>query len=144
MPEHISVLVIDDERIIRTLLQSVLRQKCFDVHASEDGPSGLAIAQKEHIDLVLLDWMIPGMDGMEVLSQLKHNEKTKHIPVFMLTSKEQKADIEQAVSRGADNYIAKPFNVSEIDVIIRNKLKEIKKTTAEKKTPFSHIFPKSH
>jgi len=144
MSEHFSVLVIDDDRMIRKLLQSVLERKGFDVLASEDGPSGLSIAQREHIDLVLLDWMIPGMDGMEVLSQLKHNEKTKHIPVFMLTSKEQKADIEQAVSRGVDDYIVKPFNVSEIGVVIINKLKEIKKTTADKKTVFSHLFSKSH
>jgi len=142
MSQQISVLVIDDDRTITTLLQSVLGKRGFEVHASEDGPSGIAIAQSEHVDLILLDWMIPGIDGMEVLSRLKHNEKTKHIPVFMLTSKEQKADVEQAVSCGVDNYIVKPFNASEIDVIIRNKLKEIEKTATDKRTLFGHVFSK--
>jgi DNA-binding response OmpR family regulator len=76
-----------------------------------------------------------GWDGSTKPAQ---TEKTKHIPIFMLTSKEEKSDVEQAVSRGADNYIAKPFNTSQIDVIIRNKLKEIKKTTAGKK---NILFP---
>ena len=144
MNEQIFVLIIDDDRIVRRILQSALSQKGFDVYTSEDGPSGIETAQKENIDVILLDWMMPGMDGMEVLKQLKNNEKTKHIPVFMLTGKEAGHDITQAVTLGVDDYIVKPFNVSEIHTMIRDRLKKLRDTGGDKKASlFSRVFSKS-
>ncbi len=144
MSEQISVLIIDDDRMIRQILQSALSRKGFDVYTAEDGPSGIDLAQKQDVDVVLLDWMMPGMNGMEVLRLLKHNEKTKHITVFMLTGKESEQDIAQAVSGGSDDYIVKPFNTSEIDKTIRNKLNKIRDADPNKrKSSLTSFFSKN-
>lgn len=144
MSEQISILIIDDDRMIRQLLQSTLSRKDFVVHAAEDGQSGVDLAQKEDVDVILLDWMMPGMDGMEVFRQLKQNEKTRQVPVFMLTSKGTGDDIDQAISAGIDDYIVKPFSTSDIDKTIRNKLKKTRDANADKKkSGLTGIFSKS-
>ncbi len=144
MPEQISVLVIDDDRMVRMLVESTLSQRGFDVYMAENGPSGLGIAQKEDIDVILLDWMMPDMDGMEVFRQLKHNEKTRNIPVFMFTTKEGGRDVDQAVSLGVDDYIVKPFNASQMHTMIRDRLKKISDADDDKKKSFfARLFSKS-
>ena len=144
MAEQISILIIDDERMIRQLLQSTLSRKGFVVYAAEDGQSGIDLAQKEDVDVILLDWMMPGMDGMEVFKQLKQNEKTRQVPVFMLTSKGTGDDIDQAISTGIDDYIVKPFSTSEIDKTIRSKLKKTRDANAnKKKSSLTGFFSKS-
>jgi len=144
MAERISILIIDDDRIIRTILQSTLSTKGFDVFIAEDGASGLKIAQEEDIDVILLDWMMPGIDGMQVLRKLKQNKKTEHIPVFMLTGKEDRRDIDQAVSSGIDDYIIKPVNTSQIHTMIRERLKKIRNAGSGRKTSYlKRMFSKS-
>ena len=144
MSEQISILIIDDDRMIRQLLQNTLSRKDFVVYAAEDGQSGIDLAQKEDVDVILLDWMMPGMDGMEVFRQLKQNEKTRQVPVFMLTSKGTGDDIDQAISAGIDDYIVKPFSTSEIDKTIRNKLKKTRDAnTNKKKSSLTSFFSKS-
>ncbi len=93
MDEQISLLVIDDDRMVRQILESALSQRGFEVHTAEDGPTGVTIAREQQVDVILLDWMMPGMDGIQVLNMLKHSEETRHIPVFMLTGKEDQGDI---------------------------------------------------
>lgn len=144
MTEQISILIIDDDRMIRQLLQSTLSRKDFVVYVAEDGPSGVELAQKEDIDVILLDWMMPGVDGMEVFRQLKQNEKTRQVPVFMLTSKDAGGDIDRAMSAGIDDYIVKPFSTSEIDKTIRNKLKKTREAnTNKRKSSLTSVFSKS-
>ena len=144
MSEQISILIIDDDRMIRQLLQNTLSRKDFVVYAAEDGQSGIDLAQKEDVDVILLDWMMPGMDGMEVFRQLKQNEKTRQVPVFMLTSKGTGGDIDQAISAGIDDYIVKPFSTSEIDKTIRNKLKKTRDAnTNKRKSSLTGFFSKS-
>ena len=118
MSNRISVLVIDDDKMVERLLQHALSENNFELHLAEDGATGLEIAQKKDIDVILLDWIMPGMDGMEVLRRLKLNKKTMHIPVFMLTGKDNKRDIEQAISLGIESYITKPFRSSELPELI--------------------------
>ncbi len=144
MSEQISILIIDDDRMIRQLLQNTLSRKDFVVYAAEDGQSGIDLAQKEDVDVILLDWMMPSMDGMEVFRQLKQNEKTRQVPVFMLTSKGTGGDIDQAISAGIDDYIVKPFSTSEIDKTIRNKLKKTRDAnTNKKKSSLTNVFSKN-
>ena len=144
MSEQISILIIDDDRMVRQILQSSLSRKGFDVHTAEDGTSGIELAQKQNVDVILLDWMMPGMNGMEVLKQLKKNDKTKHITVFMLTGKGSEEDIAQAIAGGSDDYIVKPFNTSEIDKTIRNKLNKIRSANpSRKKSGLSSFFSKN-
>ncbi len=124
MSKSISVLIIEDEPHIRNILEHNLKSDGFEVYVAEDGLSGLKLAREKHLELILLDWMMPGMDGMEVLSELKHDKKTEHIPVFMLTAKGTPHDLGQALYMGADDYIAKPFDPVELGTVIMEKLKK--------------------
>lgn len=122
MADRIRLLLVDDEKDMLEMLKLHLRLYGFDVLTAADGPSGLKLAQKEKLDLILLDWMMPGMNGLEVLSELKHNKKTEKIPVFMFTAKGIMEDIDQAFEIGADDYIVKPVDGKELAAILKTKL----------------------
>lgn len=124
MDEHNTVLVVDDEEHIRMVVEYNLRLDGFEVYLAEDGPAGLRLAREIVPDVILLDWMMPEMDGLEVLSELKHDERTEHIPVFMLTAKGGASDIDRAFELGADDYITKPFDPRKLGETIRKKLEE--------------------
>ena len=126
MSRRISVLVIDDEKAIRKVLKNELTLCGFGVYLAKNGKGGLKLANKlaksRKPEVILLDWMLPGIGGLEVLSKLKHNRTTEHIPVFMLTEKSKIADIDRAYGIGVDAYITKPFKVIQIGGIIKRKL----------------------
>jgi len=127
MGEGNTVLVIEDETHIGIVVEYNLKRDGFEVYLAEDGTSGLELARKIIPDVILLDWMLPGMDGLEVLTELKNDKTTERIPVFMLTAKGMASDINRALDLGADDYITKPFNPSQLGELIRKKLKEPKK-----------------
>ena len=124
MSEQISALVVDDEEHIRTVLEYNLKLDGFEVHLAADRVGGLELARQKRPDVVLLDWMLPDMDGLKVLSELKHDETTKHIPIFMLTAKGMMSDVGQALYAGADDYITKPFDPEELGEFIKKKLQK--------------------
>ena len=124
MNERISVLVVEDEEHIRRVLQYNLQLDGFEVHLAEDGVRALDLAAEKMPDLILLDWMMPGMDGLEVLSKLKQDKKTENIPVFMLTAKGMMADVGRALYEGADDYITKPFDPMQLGKTLRKKLQK--------------------
>jgi len=128
MSEQISVLVVEDEEHVRTVLEYNLKLDGFEVHLAADGVSGLELARQIKPDVVLLDWMLPDMDGLKVLSELKHGETTRHIPIFMLTAKSMMSDVGQALYEGADDYITKPFDPEELGEIIKKKLEKCAET----------------
>ena len=129
MGNRISVLVIDDSKDIHLLLKEELTLHGFVVHSAMSGKAGLKCAQKlakkGKPDVILLDWVMPKMNGLRVLSELKYNRKTSHIPVFMLTAKTVIRDIDRAFDIGADDYITKPFSVLQIGGIIKRKLQKL-------------------
>jgi DNA-binding response OmpR family regulator len=143
MNEHPSVLIIDDDRIIRELLHNILSKKGYKTYMAEDGLSGLRTARKGDIDLILLDWMMPDMNGLEVLKRLKKGYKTKNVPVIMLTAKDSRCDVDQAVFLGVVDYIAKPFDLSTIDQTIKEKLGKTTEVKT-KKSYFTGIFSKGY
>ena len=122
MSEKISVLVVDDEEHIRNILEYNLRLEGFEVYLAENGRTAIEHARQKKPDVILLDWMMPEMDGLEVLSELKGDKTTEHIPVFMLTAKGMSSDVGKALLRGADDYIVKPFEPEELGEIVRRKL----------------------
>ena len=126
MSKRIKVLVIDDDKFIRTTLKHYLWLEGFEVYLARNGRSGLRMARKKQPVLILLDWSMKGMDGLEVLSHLKHNEKTERIPVFMLTAKGTMGEIERAFEIGADNYITKPFEPTQLGKTIKAKLQKFR------------------
>jgi DNA-binding response OmpR family regulator len=121
-----NLVVIDDERAIRSILERQLGLYGFNVHCCESGEEGLKFIQSlvktRKIDVILLDWMMPEMLGLEVLATLKDNHETRDIPVFMLTSKSKVNEIDEAFDMGADDFIVKPFRVKLIGSTIDLKL----------------------
>lgn len=83
MSKWVSVLVVDNDEIVRNVLKYDLKLDGFKVYLAEDGPTGVKLAQENRPELILLDWMMPGMDGLEVLSELKHDERTEDIYLYL-------------------------------------------------------------
>src|SRR5512136_1294607 len=105
------ILVIDDEPHLVKLVRSNLEAQHFKVISAMDGPSGLAMAEKEGPDLIILDIMLPGMDGFDVLQKIR---EFSAVPVVMLTAKDQEVDVVKGLRLGADDYLKKPFSVHEL------------------------------
>jgi two-component system response regulator VicR len=109
------ILCIEDEEEMIDLIRLILSRRGFDVRGANGGKEGLEIMQKEHPDLVLLDLMMPDMDGWEVYQQMKASDKTKDIPVIVVTAKAQSIDKVLGLHIAkVDDYIAKPFSPQEL------------------------------
>ena len=108
------ILIVEDEADIRELLRFNLEREGFTVHEAADGTQGLALARQHTPDLVLLDVMLPGVDGFEVCRRLGAQAETSHIPVLMLTARGEEVDRVVGLSLGADDYVVKPFSVREL------------------------------
>lgn len=113
------VLVVEDHRDTRELLKYNLTSAGFDVAAAEDGQGGLNLASAFKPDIVLLDLMMPGMDGLETCRQLKGDADLSRIPVIMLTAKGEEVDKIVGLELGADDYVVKPFSPRELVLRIK-------------------------
>ena len=119
------ILVADDEPHIRRILQTLLETAAFQVDVQPDGTSALrALEGDSRYDLILLDIMMPGATGLEVLSHLRELEHRKSTPVVILTAKGQDADREQAFSLGANDFLTKPFSPKKLLARINEILQE--------------------
>jgi DNA-binding response OmpR family regulator len=127
MSEQFTILVVEDETHIRRVLEYNLKLDGFEVYLAEDGATGIKLAHEKNPDLILLDWLMPAMNGMQILAELKADSSTEHIPVFMLTAKGMISDVTQALEMGADDYITKPFNPIQLGKTIREKLEKCAK-----------------
>jgi two-component system, OmpR family, alkaline phosphatase synthesis response regulator PhoP len=108
------ILAVDDEQNIRRLLEVNLQRAGYQVTTAWDGQDALEKVGRQRPDMVVLDVMMPRIDGFEVLRRLKADPSTAEIPVLMLTAKAQDADIFHGLRAGADFYLTKPFNPSEL------------------------------
>jgi len=104
-----TILIIDDEKDLIELVRYNLDKEGYDVISASDGQTGLDIAQRHKLDLIVLDLMMPGMEGLEVCRRLRSDPRTARIPVIMLTAKATEADRVVGLELGADDYITKPF-----------------------------------
>ena len=123
MSKWIPVLAIEDDELVRRALRRSLKLYGFQVHLAKDGPEGLKLAHETKPAFILLDWMMPEMDGLEVLSELKHSKKTEGVPVFMLTARGMIGDMDQAFEIGADDYITKPLDLMQLGRMVNAKWK---------------------
>ena len=110
------ILIIEDDPAILKVLQRGLAYEGYTVDVATDGRTGLNLAHDHHPDLVILDWMLPGMDGLEVCRRLRMQGG---LPILMLTAKDTIQDRVQGLDAGADDYIVKPFNLDELTARIR-------------------------
>jgi len=109
-----TVLVVDDDPVIQKLLQVNFEMEGYSVITAGDGEEGLAKAQAERPDAVVLDVMMPKMDGLEVARRLKGDPDTESIPIILLSAKAQQADIQAGTATGAEDYLTKPFDPLEL------------------------------
>jgi len=115
------ILVVDDSQDMRVILSMRLRINGYEVIMAQDGQEGLDMAKKDAPDLIILDLMLPKIDGYEVCRMLKFDDKYKNIPVIILSALDQQEDREKAVGSGADSYFIKPFDLE----LLLNKIQSL-------------------
>jgi len=118
------VLVVDDEPHIRRVLEAILRKEGFDVLVAIDGSQGLEELDAEHVDLVILDLMMPGANGLEILSKIRSRPERPDTPVIILTAKGQDTDRDAAFAGGANDFLTKPFSPKKLIARIQEILGE--------------------
>jgi two-component system, OmpR family, phosphate regulon response regulator PhoB len=121
------VLVVDDEAPIRLLCRVNLEAAGIEVSEAEDGKSGLAVAREERPDVILLDVMMPGMDGWQVFDELLQDERTASIPVVFLTARAELRDQARGLELGGVDYVTKPFNPLDLAPMIEDLLVRIER-----------------
>jgi DNA-binding response OmpR family regulator len=119
-----TILLIEDDPLSARLVDLILKSEGHHVIIAQDGLQGLKVAQETHLDLVLLDLMLPGIDGFEVLRQLRADPKTADLRVAIVSAKSQPADKERAAELGTDAYLTKPYRKVELLEVVRSLLRE--------------------
>jgi DNA-binding response OmpR family regulator len=124
LPDSLKILIAEDEPVAREFLEYVLRQEGFATIVAPDGDMAWNLARRENPALILLDVMMPFMDGFEVLRRLKESSELKHIPVIMLTACTGDSDTQVGFEIGAADYVEKPFSIAKLLARVRKALRE--------------------
>ena len=125
------ILVVEDEDALATLLQYNLEKEGYGVALAADGEEALMLADERAPDLVVLDWMLPKISGIEVCRRLRGRPETRNVPIVMLTARGEESDRIRGLDTGADDYVIKPFSMSELVARIRAVLRRIRPGLAE-------------
>ena len=125
------ILVVEDEESLATLLQYNLDKEGFRVAVATDGEEALLLIDEGLPDLVVLDWMLPKVSGVEVCRRLRARPETRNLPIIILTARGEESDRIRGLDTGADDYIVKPFSMSELAARIRAVLRRIRPGLAE-------------
>ena len=125
------ILVMEDEDALATLLQYNLEKEGYDVAVASDGDEGMLQIEERIPDLVLLDWMLPKLSGIEVCRRIRNRPETRNLPVVMLTARGEETDRVRGLVTGADDYLTKPFSMVELMARIRAVLRRIRPGLAD-------------
>jgi two-component system phosphate regulon response regulator PhoB len=125
------ILVVEDEDALATLLQYNLDKEGYRVELCGDGEEALILIDEKQPDLVVLDWMLPGVSGIEVCRRLRQRAETRNLPIIMLTARGEETDRIRGLDTGADDYVVKPFSMVEFCARIRAVLRRIRPGLAE-------------
>ncbi len=125
------VLIVEDEEALVTLLQYNFEKENYRVSLARDGPEALLLIDEMLPDLIILDWMLPEISGLELCRQLRSRTKTRNLPIIMLTARGEEADRIRGLDTGADDYITKPFSMTELLSRVRAVLRRIRPALAE-------------
>ena len=136
---HPKILIIEDEPSQIELIHYNLKTEGYEVFTSHDGEDGLMQASEVLPDLILLDWMIPKISGMEVCRRLRRNSLTREIPVIMVTARSEEVDKIQGLDMGADDYITKPYSIKELLARVRAAIRRPASAIAEDKVQTGNI-----
>ena len=120
-----TVLIVEDDSAIREMLRVVLQQNNFDFVESNNATEAQNVINRHPPSLILLDWMLPGLSGIDFAKQLKRDQFTRNIPIVMLTAKGEEEDMVRGLNSGADDYITKPFSPRELIARLRAVLRRL-------------------
>ena len=134
-----SVLIVEDEVAIVTLLRYNLEREGFRVYSTGDGEEAVGMVKDYKPDIIVLDWMLPSMSGVEICKQLRWNPETKAIPIIMLSARGEEGDRIRGLDAGADDYIVKPFSPAELVARIRAVFRRFRPSLSEKLLSFAGI-----
>ena len=134
------VLVVEDEEALRELLTYNLGKDGFEVQAVADGEDALVTTEEFGPDILILDWMLPNVSGIEICRQLRARVETKDVPVIMLTARGEEEDRIRGLEIGADDYLSKPFSMSELVARMRAVLRRTRPTVAGNVATFADIM----
>jgi two-component system phosphate regulon response regulator PhoB len=125
------ILVVEDEDSLATLLQYNLQKEGYDVALAGDGEEALLLVDERLPDLMVLDWMLPKISGIEVCRRLRQRNETRNLPIVMLTARGEETDRVRGLDTGADDYVVKPFSMTELTARIRAVLRRLRPGLAE-------------
>jgi two-component system phosphate regulon response regulator PhoB len=125
------ILVVEDEDALSTLLQYNLDKEGYEVAVAADGEEALTLVSERLPDIIVLDWMLPKISGIEVCRRLRQRSESRNVPIIMLTARGEESDRIRGLDTGADDYIVKPFAMSELSARIRAVLRRIRPGLAE-------------
>ena len=134
------ILLVEDEASQRAVLNYNLKAEGFEVLQAADGEEALLRAQETPPDLVLLDWMLPHVSGLEVCRRLKSGKDTRDIPIIMLSARSEELDRVRGLETGADDYMVKPYSVAELVARVRKELRRTRPTTMGETMSFEDIL----
>lgn len=133
------IMVIEDEEAISIMLKYNLEKEGFDVATQSRGSKAIADVEKLHPSVILLDWMLPEMSGVEICKLIRSKPDIKDIPIIMLTAKGEEEDKVKGLSAGADDYVTKPFSVPELIARVKSQLRHAPEPLEEKEIFFEDI-----
>lgn len=133
------ILVVDDEAAQREIIVYNLEAAGFEVMSADNGEDAVLMVQEEHPNLVVLDWMMPKLSGLEVCRQLRSNKETKEIPIILLSARSEDVDKVRGLEIGADDYVSKPFSVVELMARINAQLRRHSAALAGEKLTYMDI-----
>lgn len=134
------VLVVEDEGAQREVLQYNLEAEGFSVVVADNGEDALLLVQEEQPDLMVLDWMLPKVSGIEVCRQVKADPATRSIPIIMLSARSEESDRVRGLETGADDYVVKPYSVVELMARLRTQLRRTRPASMGERLSFGDII----
>ena len=134
------VLIVEDEPAQREVLSYNLEAEGFRTSKAENGEEALMMVYEETPDVIVLDWMLPSVSGIEVCRQLKTRAETKGVPIIMLSARSEEVDKVRGLETGADDYVVKPYSVSELMARVRTQLRRVRPSTVGEVLTFEDII----
>ncbi len=138
--DHPKVLLVEDEPAQREVLSYNLKSEGFDVVTAADGDEAMLLVDEEAPDIIVLDWMLPGISGIEICRRLKSKPETRSIPVLMLSARSEEVDRVRGLETGADDYVVKPYSVLELMARVRTQLRRVRPATVGLRLEYDDII----